>query len=72
MIKLWCGLCEISQINYYFGEMSEWSMVPDSKSDVRIMYAPRVRIPISPPILRALAIFARAYLLGFYNENKNK
>jgi hypothetical protein len=36
----------------YYGEMAEWSKAADSKS-VEPLAVPRVRIPISPPIIHA-------------------
>lgn len=37
-------------------------MVSDSKSDVRVMHAPRVQIPISPPIRKALTYLLEPFL----------
>ena len=45
----------------WFGEVAEWSNVPDSKSGV-LSKVPRVRIPPSPPYTTAEPLFTGIYV----------
>ena len=48
----------LSHVNEIFGEMAEWSNVPDSKSGVG-SNLPWVRIPLSPPVSLFIAKIQR-------------